>query len=194
MIGNLSARERGIIFGAVVIGVLVGAWLLIVDPIRERNATTAELVPVREEMLARRRDLVARKGAITGDLKAADERIEKLSATFLTAATPAVAASELQNIAKEMAAAAKTETRSERILPPIDRGELLEIPIEIAVSGEIRHLVDLLSRIENAPKLLRVGDLRVRVMNVVQPKELLATMTLSGIIKPAGKLPEKPKA
>jgi type II secretory pathway component PulM len=189
MIGNLSRRERMIIAGAVVVGVLVGGWLFVIDPIRERNATTAELVPVREDVLGRRRDLVARKGAITNELLAANDRIEKLSTRFLTAATPAVAASELQNIAKEMASAAKTETRSERILTPIDRGELLEIPIEIAVSGEIRHLVDLLTRIENAPKLLRVQDLKVRVMNVAQPKELLATITLSGIIRPA-----KPKA
>lgn len=189
MIGNLSSRERMIIVGAVVVGALVGGWLFVVDPIRERNATTAELVPVREDALGRRRDLVARKGAITNELQAANDRIEKLSARFLTAATPAVAASELQNIAKEMASAAQTETRSERILTPIDRGELLEIPIEIAVSGEIRHLVDLLTRIENAPKLLRVQDLKVRVMNVSQPKDLLATMTLSGIIRPA-----KPKA
>ena len=117
------------------------------------------------------------------------ELIEKLSGRFLTAATPAVAASELQNIAKEMATAARTETRSERILPPVERGELLEIPIEIAVSGDVRQLVDLLARIDSAPKLLRVQDLKVRVMNVSQPKDLLTTLVLSGFIMPA-----KPKA
>jgi Tfp pilus assembly protein PilO len=185
MIANLSRRERMIIAGAVLVAVLVGGWLLIAEPIRERNAINAELVPVREEMLARRRELVARKGAVAADLQAMDQRIEKLSTRFLTAAAPAVAASELQNIAKEMAAAAKTETRSERILPPVERGELLEIPIEIAVSGEIRHLVDLLNRLESAPKLLRVQDLKIRVMNITQPKDLLATMTLSGFIRPA---------
>ncbi len=184
MIGNLSRRERGIILGAVVVAIVVGGWLFVVDPIRERNAITAELVPVREEVLARRRELVARKGAVAADLQAMDERIEKLSARFLTAAAPAVAASELQNIAKEMAAAARTETRSERILPTVERGELLEIPIEIAVSGEIRQLVDLLNRIESSPKLIRVQDLKVRVMNITQPKDLLATMTLSGFIRP----------
>lgn len=184
MIGNLSRRERTIILAAVAIAVVVGGWLLIVEPIRERNAITAELVPVREELLARRRELVARKAAVAAELQAMDQRIEKLSARFLTAAAPAVAASELQNIAKEMTSAAKTETRSERILPTVERGELLEIPVEIAVSGEIRHLVDLLNRVETAPKLLRVQDLKIRVMNITQPKDLLATMTLSGFIRP----------
>jgi Tfp pilus assembly protein PilO len=184
VIGSLSRRERMIILAAVATAVVIGGWLLVVEPIRERNVITAELVPVREEMLARRRELVARKAAVAADLQAMDQRIEKLSIRFLTAAAPAVAASELQNIAKEMASAAKTETRSERILPTVERGELLEIPVEIAVSGEIRQLVDLLNRIESAPKLLRVQDLKIRVMNITQPKELLATMTLSGFIRP----------
>ena len=59
--------------------------------------------------------------------------------------------------------------------------------VEIAVSAEIRQLVDLLARVEGAQKLLTVKDLRVRVVNVSQPKELLATLTVSGFILPAGK-------
>jgi Tfp pilus assembly protein PilO len=185
MIANLSRRERSIIVGGVVLAALIGGWFFVVEPVRERNATTAELVPVREEMLTRRRELVARKTDVSNDLRTIDQQIEKLSARLLTAAAPAVAASELQNLAKEMTTAAKTETRSERILPTVERGELLEIPVEIAVSGEIRQLVDLLARIEGAPKLIRIQDLKVRVMNVSQPKELLATMTLSGFIRPS---------
>lgn len=64
----------------------------------------------------------------------------------------------------------------------MEHGELLEIPIEIAVSGEIKQLVELLNRLEGARKLLTVQDLRVRVVNVSQPKELLATLTVSGFL------------
>jgi type II secretory pathway component PulM len=185
MMRNLSARERTIVAGAVLVALLVGGYLFIVEPIRTSNATTAELLPVRADVLARRKELVSRKAAITADLQGVEQRIETLSARFLIAATPAVAASELSNIAKEITSAAKTETRTERILPPIERGELLEIPIEIAISGEIAQVVDVLTRIERAPKLLRVNELKVRVMNVTQPRELLATMTVSGFIRPA---------
>ena len=95
-----------------------------------------------------------------------------------------MAASELQKLVKDMAAQASTEVRSERILPPVERSEVLEIPVEIAVSGEIRQFVDLLARLDGAQKLLTVQDLRVRVVNVSQPKELLATLTISGYILP----------
>jgi type II secretory pathway component PulM len=182
--GTLSRRERTIVVVGVLSLAIVGGWMLLVQPILERSRTASDLVPSREQALVRRKDLLARQAAINTELTALNARIEKLSARFLTAAAPAVAASELQRIVKEMAAAASTEIRSERILPPAERGELLEIPIEIAVSGEIKHLVDLLSRLDAAQKLLTVQDLRVRVVNVSQPKELLATLTVSGFLLP----------
>jgi len=192
MMANLSRRERTVIAAGLLVGILLGGWSFVVEPILESNRRAGELVPAREQMLEKRRDLIARKGVIEAELRSLTERLNAVSARFLTSATPAVAASELQKLVKEMAAQANTEVRSERILPPAERGELLEIPVEIAVSGEVRQLVDLLARLDGAPKLLTVQDFRLRVVNVSQPKELLATLTLSGYILP-GILPGKTK-
>ncbi len=185
MIGNLSRRERILVGLALAVGVILGGWLLVVEPILEHNRTAGELVPAREQSLQQKRELIARRAAITAELEKTTARFDKLAEGFLTSATPAVAASELQKIVKDMAAEAKTEVRSERILPPADRGELLEIPVEIAVSCEIRQLVDLLARLDGASKLLPVQDLKVRVVNLSQPKELLVTLTISGFILPS---------
>src|SRR6185436_20352080 len=152
MIGTLSRRERTIVLVGVVGLVLVLGWLFVVEPLTERTRLTAELVPSRSQVLSRRLDLLARKDGITKDLETTNADIEKMSERFLTDAAPAVAASELQKLTKDMAAQANTEIRSERILPPVERGELLEIPVEIAVAGEIRQLVDLLSRLEGSQK------------------------------------------
>jgi Tfp pilus assembly protein PilO len=179
-----SRRERAVIVLGVVAVVLVLGWIFVVDPLMERMRNTSELVPTRTEALARRLDLLARKESIVKELDRTNTDIEQASRRFLTEAAPAVAASELQKLTKEMAAQANTEIRSERILPPVERGEVLEIPVEIAVSGEIRQLVDLLAKLEAAPKMLTVQDLRIRVVNVSQPKELLATLTVSGFILP----------
>ena len=192
MMANLSRRERTVIAAGVLVGILLGGWSFVVEPILESNRRAGDLVPAREQMLEKRRDLIARRGVIEAELRSLTERLNAVSARFLTSATPAVAASELQKLVKEMAAQANTEVRSERILPPAERGELLEIPVEIAVSGEVRQLVDLLARLDGAPKLLTVQDFRLRVVNVSQPKELLATLTLSGYILP-GILPGKTK-
>jgi Tfp pilus assembly protein PilO len=184
VIGSLSRRERTIVVVGAIGLVLVLGWIFVVEPLAESRRLTAELVPSRSQVLARRLDLLARKDGIAGELQTANADIERLSERLLADAAPAVAASELQKVIKEMAAEASTEVRSERIQPPVERGELLEIPVEIAVSGEIRQLVDLLARLEGSSKLLTVQDLRVRVVNVSQPKELLATLTVSGFILP----------
>jgi type II secretory pathway component PulM len=182
MMSSLSRRERLLIVGTVAIAALVGGWLLLVDPVVERNRVAQEVIPARQEVLARRLELVSRKDSIAAELEAVNGKINTLSGRFLTAATPAVAASELQKIVKDTAGQVNTEIRSERILPTVDRGEILEVPIEITVSAEIRQLVDLLARLEAAPKLMTIQDLKLRVVNVSQPKEILATITLSGFI------------
>lgn len=189
MIGNMSRRERLLIGFGVTAGVIVLGWTFLVQPISDRYRAAAELVPVREQVLARRLELVARKAAIARELEATTAELQTLGDRFLPASTPAVAASELQKIVKEVAVKASTEVRSERILPAVERGELMEIPIEIAVSAEVRQLVDVLAQLEQAKKILTVQDLKIRVVNIAQPKELLTTITLSGFI-----LPGKPKS
>lgn len=185
MIGSLSGRERVLVIACAVVVALVAIWELGIQPIREDNQVAADLVPVRERLLLKRQEIIATKAAVNRELEQVNGRLEKLSTRFLAAAAPPVAASELQKIAKETATAAGMEVRSERILPPVERGEILEIPVEIAVSGEIRNLVQLLTQLEAAPKLLVVQDVKIRVMNVAQPKDLLATVTLTGLIIPA---------
>ncbi len=182
MIGSVSRRERLIVVIGVAALLVAGASELVVRPALERNRVASELVPARERVLARSRDLVTRKATILTDLETTNAQIEKMSERFLPAATPAVAASELQKTVKDLAVQASTEVRSERILPPVERGELLEIPIEVTVAGEIRQLVDLLTRLESTPKLLSVQDFKIRVVNVNRPGDLLATLTLSGFI------------
>jgi Tfp pilus assembly protein PilO len=186
MIRNLSGRERIISIIGLVALVLILGWEFGVSPALERGRAAAQLAPVRRDVLSRRYDLLARKSAIARELEVTNQRLAQLAERFLPGATPAVAASELQKLVKDVAAQAKTEVRSERILPAVERGELLEVPIEVTVSGEIADLVTLLRQLDTTPRLLSIQDVRIRVVNVSQPRELFTTLTLSGFI--AGKL------
>jgi Tfp pilus assembly protein PilO len=184
MFRNMAPRERLLLLASGVVVLLVLVWSFVITPVVDRQRHAAEMVPERKQVLERRRELIARKTAIAAETADTDAKIQKLAARFLTAAVPAVAASELQKLTKEMVVQAGTETRSERILPPVENGEILAIPVEIAVSGEIRQLVDLLARLDDSPKLLTVQDLKIRVVNVNQPKDLLATIVVQGYVMP----------
>jgi Tfp pilus assembly protein PilO len=182
---TMSIRERGLIGLALVVAAALGGWLLVVEPIRQRNQSTAELLPARDRVFTKRRDLIGRGPVIRRELEEVTKRVDELHGRLLAAAAPPVAASELVKIVKDLAGKAGLEVRSERILVPASHGELLEIPVEIALSGGIRELVALLYGLEEVPKLLTLQDVKIRVLNVSQPKELLTTLTVSGFTLPA---------
>jgi Tfp pilus assembly protein PilO len=181
---TMSNRERRLIALAVAVALAIGGWLFLVEPIRERNRTTAELLPAREQILAKRRALIARAPALRQDLEQTTQRVEQIKGRLLAAAAPPVAASELVKIVKDTAIQARLEVRSERILAPVSHGELLEVPVEITVSGGIRELVTMLYGLDAVGKILTLQDLKIRVLNVSQPKELLTTVMVSGFILP----------
>lgn len=188
---TITTRERaliGIAGGAVLVTL---GWILVIEPLRARNRELADLVPARELVLAKRRELIARAPEVKRELAEAAQRSAALKTRLLTAAAPPVAASELVKIVKDAAGQAGLEVRSERILTPTARGELLEIPLEITVSGGIRELVSLLYKLDEAPKLLTLQDVKIRVLNVSQPKDLLTTVTVSGFIIPTPPTPKR---
>src|SRR2546425_13020269 len=110
------------------------------DPILERSRSASELVPARQQVLQQRRDLITRHAAITAELDATMKRFDKLSEGFLTAGTPAVAASELQKIVKDMAAQGRTEGGRQGSLPPAPRGGLAAVPVAIGAPRATRRL------------------------------------------------------
>jgi Tfp pilus assembly protein PilO len=181
---TMSARERSLIGLAAIVAIVIGGWLFLIEPVLERRRTTEDLIPAREAVLAKRRDLISRAPSLRQSLADSAQQVDQLRTRLLMAATPPVAAAELARIVKETAGAAGLEVRSERMLPPATRGELLEIPLEITFSGGIRELVTLLEGLDAVPKLLTLQDLKIRVLNVSQPKELLTTLTVSGYILP----------
>lgn len=180
---RLSRRERVVVAVALLGAVLVGGYLYLVEPWwAEIKDLEQSRIPAREQVLAKTRARIAQREAIQSQLAEVSQAVGELSKRFLPGATPPLAASELQKLVKELAKETGVEVRSERILPPVDRGELLEVPVEITVSGGIREIVSLLYRLEGTTEILTLQDLKVRVLNIGQPRDLLTTMTVSGFI------------
>lgn len=188
----LSRRER-IVIGLGVAGLLVVVgYLYVVEPMLARQREVAELIPIREATLERRRLMIAQRESLTAELQAMAERVETASSGFLSGPTAPLAASELQKLVKDLAAAARVDVRSERVIAPVDLTGVLEIPIELTVACTVRQVVTLLTQLEQTPRLLRVKDLKIRVAAPGQPRELLTTLTVSGYLRSGPATPKPP--
>ena len=166
------------------IALVVGSYLVIVEPIMTRARTAAATVPAREEILERRRDQIRQQARLAEELAAVNARLEAESGRMLRGPTAPLAASELQQLVKGLLGDASVEVRSERVLPPSDVQGLQEVSIELAVMGSIRDTVTALSRLERAPQILALKDIKIRVVAVGQPRELLTAVVIAGYLMP----------
>src|SRR5215813_7036157 len=179
MLPSLSRRERTIIVASAGAVLLVALYFFVVEPLLARYRELGELAPAREATLDTRRRLIE-------ELAEVNSTLEKQTERLLPGATAPLAASELQRVVKEVASAANVDVRSERVLPPAELAGFQEVSIELTVAGSIRDTVDLLFRIERTSRLLTVKDLKVRVVAVGQPRELMTTLVVAGYLLPAG--------
>lgn len=180
---RLSKREQVMVGVALLVAILASGYFYVLEPRwAEIKNLEQDLIPAREAVLVKARARIAQRDTVQGELAQIGAAVEKLSQRLLPGATPPLAASALQRQIKDVAAAAGVEVRSERILQPVERGGLLEVPVEITVAGGIREITSLLYRLDETTMLLTLQDLKVRVISIGQPRDLLTTLTVSGFI------------
>ncbi len=120
-----------------------------------------------QEKRARYREMLQEKDRLEAKLISARRELAMLEAGLLTGETPALAAVEIQNIVNEIAAQSQVEIQSMQILqhqtPGSDRESVyLSVPVQVNLTAGIRQLKEVLYKIENAPKLLKISSIRIR--------------------------------
>jgi Tfp pilus assembly protein PilO len=192
----LRPRERRLLAGAAVVAIALLGYVYGIEPLLARHRQVRELIVVREELLARQRRLLEREVRYAQELATLQDELARGRARLLPGDRPPLAASELQKLVKSTAEATGIEVRSERILPPTDRGGYTEVPVEVTLSGPIRALTAFTHRLEAAPVFLTLGDVRLRVVSIAAPRELSATIAVTGYIQgtPDGAAPRRPDA
>jgi Tfp pilus assembly protein PilO len=185
----LRPRERRLLVLAGLLVVSVVGYVYVVEPLVEAHRATGELVVARRGLLVRQERLVARTDAYGRELEALRAEIDARRKRLLAGDKAPVAASELQKLVKTTAQEAGIDVRSERILASVDHGGYAEVPVEVTLSGPIRGLTAFLHRLEGAPLLLAVNDLKIRAPATGAARDLSATLALSGFIPIPGGAP-----
>ena len=178
----LRPRERRLLVlaGLLVIGVV--GYVYVVEPLLETHAATRELVVARRGLLVRQERLVARADAYGRELETLQDGDRPAPRAAPDGGQGARGSVEIQKLVKTTAQEAGIEVRSERILATVERGGYAEVPVEVTLSGPVRGLTTFLHRLEDAPILLALTDLKVRAPATGAQRDLSATLQLSGFI------------
>ncbi|MDX9715694.1 MAG: type II secretion system protein GspM [Dissulfurispiraceae bacterium] len=109
--------------------------------------------------------------------------MKDLEKGLLVGEKPSVAAAELQRVIKDAASALAVEIRSEKILNPVEHESYTAIQVEVSFAASTAKLRDMLQFIEGSNYYLAISDMRVRVVDIKNTKDLQVVMTLRGYIK-----------
>ncbi len=183
---TLQPRERRLLIVGAIVAAGVLGYMYGIEPLQAHHERVQALIAGREELLARQLRLVTRRERYTQERDALQAEIAERRQRILPGDKPPLAASELQKLVKSTAQDTGVEVRSERILPVTEHGTYTEVPVEVTLSGPIRSIVQFLQRLEAVPVQVSIQDFKLRVVSVASPRELLATLAVTGYIATGG--------
>ncbi|HHC24597.1 MAG TPA: hypothetical protein ENK58_04170 [Desulfobacterales bacterium] len=184
---------------------IIGAILLLLGAIYRFFPELQEFQPLGEEIALKQRKLVKyqqmvqEKSRLNARLLLLNRNLDRAESSLLNGETQALAAVDIQNILNDIAGRSEVEVTAMRVLKSRELGEdspardrYISIPVRITISATIRQLKEVLYRIENSLKFLRVSDMRIKTDRVREAKKVRSTLTVEGLMKKKDKgLPKK---
>lgn len=147
--------------------------------------TRPDEVTFKENELTRYRKALQEKGLLEAELLSTERELARNEAALLSKGTASLAAVDIQNMVNDLGELKKVDIKSMRVLEPkrLENAGYMTVPLEIAMTGSIRQLKEVLFGIENSQKLLKVSAIRIRIPNMNHPEELHCTVVVEGFMK-----------
>ena len=146
-------------------------------------------ISIQEKRLEKYRQILQDRNQIEARLLSLTRSLDHAESGLLTGETPPLAAVDIQNILNEIAGKSNIEVKTMRVLNPEEPVKespvknYLGIPVEITLSANIRQLKEVLYKIETSPKILKISDMKIRLISNSDIKEVYATLIISGFMK-----------
>lgn len=177
-----SRRERFFVFAALATGVVFLIFTFVIDPFVESQRNIREEIPIRTRQLEKYRQFVAGKGQAHQQLRRIQEASRIAQARVLSGETASLAAANLQDILKTLAAKHQINIKSEKVLDTKSLDFFDEIFVQIEFTTMISNLARFLYDIETYPKVLMIPDCSISVNTYRGPRDVRATVVVSGLM------------
>ena len=177
-------KKRKYFLIALVVVLSIAVLVQYFPEMRQALSTDGEARVV-ERQVAKYREAVLKKDQLQAALMRMDKALGRAESGLLTGNTNAIAAVDIQNILNALAEQSGVRLKTIRVVKPADEKETLytPIPVQITFDASIRQVKEMLYRIENAGKLLRIPEIRIRLLNVKTPEIVQTTLTVEGFMK-----------
>jgi len=173
------SKKVWIILGVVLGGVVLYFALVLPFILNREVSVNLEIEEQRYNNYLRLIGQRPEKEAILNQL---NNRKQEYSSRLMAPDKPPVVAAHLQNILKEMAAEEGVDIISEKQLDIVERKPFIEVPVEITLKCSITKLTNLIYAIEDFDKFLDISKMNMRVINIRNPIDVRADLTISGFI------------
>ena len=169
------------------------AMIYLYNSLNLSNYTFNEELNLKKQKLVKYRQKILEKKVVEKELLSRQNIFKQAEATLLNGKTPSLAAAEIQEIVTGITKAADAEIMTIRILQPDRSGKdmYLAIPVEVTITSTIRELTQLLYKLDNSPKLLRIAKLRIKSRRGRSGRRgtressviIVSTLTVEGFVK-----------
>ncbi|MFQ5480085.1 MAG: type II secretion system protein GspM [Thermodesulfobacteriota bacterium] len=181
---SLIHDNKRILPGVAIIGAL--AFILIIKWGYNHHQRSIDEISAYNDLLQTSAAIIERGDDVKKSITLKKEEISKLEKGLLKAEKPSIAAAELQEAFKKMAAKKDITINSENVLNFEETGEYVRIPVEFHLKAKLRQLTLLLYDIKLSPLLMSVRSMNIRTINARDNAEMNITIVLEGAIKNKG--------
>jgi hypothetical protein len=177
-------KERKIIlmFGMIV---LLGGLIYRFLPILGNFSSLQEEIRLKEKQIQKYRKMLEERNVLEKRLISLNRSLERVEGMLLEGETSALAAVDIQNTLNKMAKKSEIQIQSMRVLKPEKKEEdfYISIPVQVTLRSSIRQLKEIIYEIEAAQKILRIRDIRTRVLRGKDKELIQSTLTVQGFMK-----------
>lgn len=180
-VGPINRRRYVLIVAAVLI--VVGVIYRFYPDLRGLISSKEEIMLIEAKIVKYRKAVDSGKD-LRPKLAGLKKHLDSLESRLLTGKTPSLAGVEVQEIIQKIASKSNLSLQRVRALEPkeLNKSGYLTIPVDFALSPNIRKLKEILYGIESSHIFLKVTELKVRYHRSLK-YALQCQLTVTGLMK-----------